>query len=504
MNKQKRDSKNILQWVIPSILLVLFLIVTLFNYSADMKEEIVSRTEDDLKNQVLKISEYYSDEYKVIKEITNISADHLAEMKDLISFKSQSLLAGIIKYTSAKDAIIIQENGVSMNSKGECSKITDILDSDKIMNGKFQISSPFSYPEIRGNCIAVSAPIKSGDQILGVLVVVTPFDKLNYISKSLGYSARTYMVIDQDGAIIEYSDKAIEEITESDNLFDTLEKATFVRGNYKKIEQNIGVGKGGIVSISFSEKVSLINTYYIIYEPISEYGWSSVMIVPATQINRTIKLQQGDTNSLVTKILIALLVFITILVTINIINKAKFIRESKELKDKAETDLLTDLLNKIATQRKISEYLESEGKNKKSIMFVLDIDNFKKINDTMGHAFGDEVLSTLGRRVKSEFRINDIVGRTGGDEFVVFLKDLKDDATIKKEADRVANFFKNFVVGEYVKYSATASIGAAIYPDDAKDFESLYKSADQALYKAKKCGKNQMAFYKEDAINHSD
>ena len=203
-----------------------------------------------------------------------------------------------------------------------------------------------------------------------------------------------------------------------------------------------------------------------------------------------------------------MIIFVAILVAINVITRAKYIKESKELQDKAETDLLTDLLNKIATEKKIKEYLENEGKEKRSIMFVLDIDNFKKINDTMGHAFGDEVLSTLGRRIKSEFRINDIVGRTGGDEFVVFLKDLKDEDTMKREAERVATFFKNFKVGEYVKYSATASIGAAIFPNDAKDFEALYKAADQALYKAKRRGKNQLAFYEDhdmpDSINEPE
>lgn len=64
-----------------------------------------------------------------------------------------------------------------------------------------------------------------------------------------------------------------------------------------------------------------------------------------------------------------------------------------------------------------------------------------------------------------------------------------------KEAQKLEYFFKNFQVGEYVKYSATASIGAAVFPADGEDFEALYKSADQALYKAKKRGKNQIAFY---------
>ncbi len=75
---------------------------------------------------------------------------------------------------------------------------------------------------------------------------------------------------------------------------------------------------------------------------------------------------------------------------------------------------------------------------------------------------------------------------------------MKEEAIIKKEAKRLENFFRGFQAGSYVKYSATASIGAAVYPKDAQSFEDLYKAADQAMYVAKKKGKNQLAFYGEE------
>ena len=117
----------------------------------------------------------------------------------------------------------------------------------------------------------------------------------------------------------------------------------------------------------------------------------------------------------------------------------------------------------------------------------------------MGHAFGDEVLRTLGHSIGAIFRASDIIGRTGGDEFTIFLKNLNDDVLLEKEAAKLGNFFKNFQAGEYVKYAATASIGAAVFPRDGKDFESLYKAADSALYVAKKRGKSQLAFYGDES-----
>ena len=105
------------------------------------------------------------------------------------------------------------------------------------------------------------------------------------------------------------------------------------------------------------------------------------------------------------------------------------------------------------------------------------------------------MLKTLGRTISSLFRVTDIIGRTGGDEFTIFLKFLKSDENTLKEARKLVQFFKDFTAGEYVKYSATASIGAAVFPENGSDFDSLYKAADKALYKAKQRGKNQLAFY---------
>ena len=144
----------------------------------------------------------------------------------------------------------------------------------------------------------------------------------------------------------------------------------------------------------------------------------------------------------------------------------------------------------------IREYMEKYP-DKQGVLFVLDVDNFKKINDTMGHAFGDEVLRSLAVRLQSMFRATDIVGRTGGDEFMVFLKDIREISMIEREGRKIEQFFHQFEVGEYVKYSVTASVGAAVFPGDGKSFEELYKAADNALYVSKRHGKNQLSFYKK-------
>ncbi len=172
-----------------------------------------------------------------------------------------------------------------------------------------------------------------------------------------------------------------------------------------------------------------------------------------------------------------IVLFIAILLIINIMQIMGDNRSKEDLQEKADNDQLTGLKNKIATEREIKEYM-AEYPDSIGMLFLVDIDNFKKINDTMGHAFGDEVLREIGRNIGVNFRVSDVIGRIGGDEFM-----------------ELTYVFMHFQVGYYVKYSVTASIGAAVFPAHWTDFESLYKSADAAVYKSKKRGKNQLSFF---------
>ena len=175
--------------------------------------------------------------------------------------------------------------------------------------------------------------------------------------------------------------------------------------------------------------------------------------------------------------------------------------ENTRLRVLAEHDWLTGLYNRRAAEAHVDEALLKNGGG---MLLVLDIDHFKQVNDRYGHLIGDALLCEAARTLRDIFFPRDIIGRVGGDEFMVFLKGISTEENILKEAAKVETFFKGFQAGEYVKYKATASIGVAIYPQEGADFETLYKAADQGLYKAKKRGKNQLAFYRERTPEGAD
>ncbi len=179
------------------------------------------------------------------------------------------------------------------------------------------------------------------------------------------------------------------------------------------------------------------------------------------------------------------------------IGKTYDIHDQVTLETMSRTDLLTNCLNKITTENSIKEAI-SNNKQQNHCLFIIDIDDFKSVNDQLGHYFGDLVLSGIADNLHNNFRGNDIIGRIGGDEFVVFVKNLSNNKIITRKAEAIAEAFRNSFSGENSDYKISGSIGVSQYPKDGKTYEELYKSADKALYSSKMRGKDCYTFYSED------
>ena len=114
------------------------------------------------------------------------------------------------------------------------------------------------------------------------------------------------------------------------------------------------------------------------------------------------------------------------------------------------------------------------------------MDNFKQVNDVLGHMIGDEVIREMAHGLSSIFRSSDIVGRVGGDEFIVFLKDIVKLRGLLFKVESILKLFRQDFESEGKTITISASIGIALYPKDGSTFDQLYKKADKALYRSKK------------------
>lgn len=176
---------------------------------------------------------------------------------------------------------------------------------------------------------------------------------------------------------------------------------------------------------------------------------------------------------------------------------AEEMKKQAALSDKARLDEMTGLLNKATIIESIEEYIRDSIPDSKHAILMIDSDNFKSVNDTYGHAIGDEVIKYLGNVIKRTFRDSDFKGRFGGDEFMVFMKNTTKEATAMR-AKQLNEAIRKPYVKDGLEIKISCSIGVSYYPKDGNTFEILFANADEALYKAKALGKDRFVEYKKE------
>ncbi|MBQ7919163.1 MAG: GGDEF domain-containing protein [Lachnospiraceae bacterium] len=167
-------------------------------------------------------------------------------------------------------------------------------------------------------------------------------------------------------------------------------------------------------------------------------------------------------------------------------------KQEQKIYAAATMDRMTMLLNRETTMESIEDILEKEH-DRTHVLYMIDIDNFKMLNDTLGHQAGDEFLIALSAELKKVFRESDVVGRIGGDEFFALMRTVNGMHKMVEKAKELLITIQD-VCKMYPNIPLSGSIGISIYPENGKSLEELYAQADAALYQAKRKGKNQFVF----------
>ncbi|MEG1426906.1 MAG: sensor domain-containing diguanylate cyclase, partial [Oscillospiraceae bacterium] len=166
---------------------------------------------------------------------------------------------------------------------------------------------------------------------------------------------------------------------------------------------------------------------------------------------------------------------------------------------RAQHDMMTGFYNKDIAAEKIEEYLSSEeGKIGTHAFFIVDLDHFKRFNDIFGHAFGDAVLSQTSSKINTLFRSDDILGRIGGDEFIILMKNVKSVDSISVKARELCDSISDIYEEGGMEFRATVSLGIAISGKHGNCFAELYRHSDTALYASKERGRNRYTIYREE------
>ena len=489
-----------LQLIIPTAVMIGIFMIMLLTYV----RELVNESHVTVENRHVEIARDYREAF--VDGITDakILAEYMAELLvksgdgNLLSEYTNvdlamSLMDSLKNHTDAYQVVMANNRGQGMLADG--TRVSVLYEPYYCNSAQKEAITSFVEKEgiSEKSAIVTSIPITGdGKLIRGYIYMyfnLQSMDMEKYLNDSTSEINYSFAVLHGKDDVLWHSEDGCEELFRNMNFVSNVKDLKFERMGFNTFSSRM-TSHRDIKAVIKDET----EEHFVFGVSLEMEDLYLLMETDLENIEREEKAEWEVARKILYWISLAVSAFIILMMIFTLARKKDFERRSKELNEKAETDLLTELNNKISTEEKIQNYLATH-KKEQAMMFVLDIDNFKKINDTMGHAFGDEVLRAVGKGLRAEFRYSDIIGRMGGDEFCILLKGLNNDALITKEANRLLYFFRNLVVGDYVKYSATASIGAAVFPRDGENFEELYKAADKALYKAKRRGKNQLAFY---------
>ena len=159
----------------------------------------------------------------------------------------------------------------------------------------------------------------------------------------------------------------------------------------------------------------------------------------------------------------------------------------------ADTDSMTGFFNHEATMRRMGGFLAGEGHEGRHALFFIDIDNLKDVNDQLGHIKGDEAITKIATALRSLFRSSDMMGRVGGDEFLILMKDVSGPALAEKKAAELVEALQFSLADDTATVSLSVSVGICLYNKPGIAFEDLYAGVDAAMYCAKNAGKHRYA-----------
>jgi diguanylate cyclase (GGDEF)-like protein len=169
----------------------------------------------------------------------------------------------------------------------------------------------------------------------------------------------------------------------------------------------------------------------------------------------------------------------------------------------AQHDFLTELPNRLLLNDRLAQAMTLAHRHRKSLaVLFLDVDHFKYVNDSLGHAMGDQLLKSIAQRLVACVRSSDTVSRQGGDEFVVLLSEVAQPNDAAFTADKIlAAVSRPHRIGDQ-NLNVTVSVGIGVYPDDGADAETLLRNADLALFHAKAHGRSNHKFFEPNMSAH--
>ncbi|MCD7884482.1 MAG: diguanylate cyclase [Lachnospiraceae bacterium] len=486
-----RKSKNLTPFYVGSFsVFLVFAIVSIAVFFHYNRLAIQQNAQDTITTSVDREQSHFETvidlQYKFLEGL----ASYLGENEELITDESLQLLKDVAGSSSLDMLALFTRSGDAYYSSGSTSNVVDreyfLTCRDEGVN---TLSSPIESKVDGETRVVLCVPIFSaedGETVIGVLGGSYSISSLgDMLSNSLYGGSGQFLIVTQEGSVISRSGQELfgdYELSTGDSLFTLYKSFRSVEITVTEWIEEFGSASTNLIKLNAIEE-----SYYCYYEPLEISDWMLCYIVSVDDAHASYgEFTQNET--LLFQVLAAgLLVMVLVIVIVTF-------RKQRNLVHFAETDALTGVSNKKTTEEYIKLWLADEACFSTQVFIMMDIDLFKKINDRYGHAVGDAVLGAVGEGLREIFRETDIIGRLGGDEFCVFMKNATPEAAVEK-ADAICQMVRSIQIKGQPDLTVSCSIGVSLFPQHAKNFMDLYKKADKALYISKNSGRDQYTLY---------
>ena len=488
----KKKSETPLQGYLSSI--VAFIIATALGivvFSVVSQRAVDKLAQTKLTLNVTRQSSHFEDILDVNYQFLDGVAAQIGSDGILISEKNRNMLSAIKSTTSIDHVSLIEPDGTAHYETGEVKDVSHRKYFQEGISGHHILSDPVQSSLDHETRVILGVPVSHNGNIIGLLGASYNVTALNHLMFDDLFDGKGFcIIINENGDIISLDgNSTCQKITYDDNFFDFYSQCS-IRGkdSLQAIRDAFQTQSDGLVKLLSPEDPD--SSRNIAYSPLHLNNWMMCYVVPVSVANAS--------YAFVRNYELALNAYFMILVILLIWRVAMIhTRDRRELVHSAQIDGLTAVYNKEHTQPAIDHFLQMSHPDTLHAFLILDIDKFKDVNDTYGHAVGDKVLQRVGEFLKSQFRDGDIIGRIGGDEFVVLMKQVSSKEAALARVQNMVERIRSIKHAEMDGKPITFSVGVAFSPEQGIRFDDLYRNADKALYQTKRGGRNNFSVYEK-------
>lgn len=396
-NKYFEQKKFVKNYIYAITIFIITLVIGISIFFNVVQSSVEKNSSETLITNVTQQSEHLNTILNINYSYLNVLAQELSKSEDLFSENNISLIKAFMENTDLNRTAIIDSDGNALYDNNVVKNVAHRRYFKESMQGKQSLSDPLESSVDQQTRVILSVPIYKNNQVIGVVGGSYNVTKLgNMLFDDLFNGQGKSFIVDQDGNLIT-RDKKYEKkhnIKTIDNLFDICDE--------KEVKTDFNQQESDLIQVQTKKNKSL----YLAYSPLKINDWMICYIVPihvAQESYTFIKHYETLLATFLGLIVLSLMIYLA----------HSNSRENKYLIHLSEIDPLTSVFNKETTQKLIDQKL----KNHEQFCFlILDVDDFKSVNDNYGHAVGDKVLKNLSDLFKNHFRQTDIVGRIGGDD----------------------------------------------------------------------------------------